>query len=216
MKGLEAFQFKLEKVPAEYKDYEAFLGNKHRSISETKEIIPFFKSHKHLSAFIASNAMALGRYDQIKYEFSLAGNFRADLVVCDSVSHRYCFIEFEDARRNSIFRKTGKGVSEWSPRFEHGFSQIVDWFCEIDDQKNTRAFRSIFGSEAIQAYGILVIGRDAFLTDHERYRLAWRCDKVLIDSHKIICLTFDQLAKDIKEGLSLYPQIYSAESQPAS
>ncbi|MFN5871539.1 MAG: hypothetical protein ACK44G_03205, partial [Aphanizomenon sp.] len=44
-------------------------------------------------------------------------------------------------------------------------------------------------------------------------RLNWRLNKVLVDSRKVICITFDQLARDMRDRLSLYPLIYEAESE---
>ena len=112
-----------------------------------------------------------------------------------------------------IFVEKGRSTSDWSPRFEHGFSQIIDWFWKIDDFKNTSLARSIFGSENIEFYGILVIGRDDFLSEVDKTRLKWRLNKVLVDSRKVICITFDQLARDMRDRLSLYPLIYEAESE---
>jgi hypothetical protein len=43
--------------------------------------------------------------------------------------------------------------------------------------------------------------------------LNWRLNKVLVDSRKVICITFDQLARDMRDRLSLYPLIYEAESE---
>ena len=94
-----------------------------------------------------------------------------------------------------------------SHRFEHGFSQIIDWFWKIDDVKNTSQFRSIFGSENIEYQGILVIGRDEFLSELEKARLKWYLNRVVVDSRKVICKTFDQLARDIRHRLSQYPKI---------
>ncbi|WP_231971643.1 hypothetical protein [Nostoc sp. NIES-3756] len=34
-----------------------------------------------------------------------------------------------------------------------------------------------------------------------------------MDSRKVTCITFDQLARDIRDRLSLYPLIYAAESE---
>ncbi|WP_313926667.1 hypothetical protein [Anabaena sp. FACHB-1237] len=48
------------------------------------------------------------------------------------------------------------------------------------------------------------MGRDAFLSDIEKIRLKWRLNKVLVDSRKIICITFDQLTRDIRDRISLY------------
>ena len=43
--------------------------------------------------------------------------------------------------------------------------------------------------------------------------MKWRLNKVLVDSRKVICITFDQLARDMRDRLSLYPLIYEAESE---
>ena len=60
------------------------------------------------------------------------GNFLSDLVVGDSVTQSYCFVEFEEAAPTSLFvSKPDISTPEWSPRFERGFSQIVD--CQIVD-----------------------------------------------------------------------------------
>ncbi|MGA2228815.1 MAG: Shedu anti-phage system protein SduA domain-containing protein, partial [Syntrophobacteraceae bacterium] len=120
---------------------------------------------------------------------------------------------FEDASRDSIFVDKGRSTYDWSPRFEHGFSQIVDWFWKIDDLKNTSQARAIFGTENVDAYGMLVIGRDAFLSSVDRARLTWRLNKVIIDSHKVICITFDQLARDLRGRINLYTVLYREEAE---
>ncbi|WP_332863611.1 Shedu immune nuclease family protein [Pannus brasiliensis] len=174
-------------------------------LKESSDILPFFRENLHLSAFLASYVPQIARIDRIKHEFTFFGDFRADLVVGDSDKKVYCFIEFEDATRTSIFiNKKNRSTPAWSPRFEQGFSQIVDWFWKIDDFKNTVQFRSVFGSETIEVYGMLIIGRDSFLTDIDKSRLNWRLNKVVVDSRKIICITFDQLARDLRNRLSLY------------
>ncbi|MBD2459341.1 DUF4263 domain-containing protein [Nostoc sp. FACHB-87] len=212
MKGLDSFTLDLKQCLYELEELENLL-NSNSVLKENQDILPFFKQRLHLSAFIGSYVPLIVRFNQIKHEFTLYGDFRADLVIGDSVNNTYCFIEFEDAAQDSIFIDKGRSTSDWSPKFEHGFSQIIDWFWKIDDFKNTSLARSIFGSENIEFYGILVIGRDAFISPIDKARLTWRLNKVLVDSRKIICITFDQLARDIRDRLSLYPLIYEAESQ---
>ncbi|AFZ26248.1 hypothetical protein Cylst_4144 [Cylindrospermum stagnale PCC 7417] len=212
MKGLDSFTIDLKKCRFELDEFEKLLLN-NSELQESKDILPLFKERLHLSAFIGSYVPDIVRFNQIKHEFSFFGDFRADLVVGDSVNNTYCFIEFEDATKDSIFVNKGRSTSDWSPRFEHGFSQIIDWFWKIDDFKNTTSSRSIFESENIEFYGILIIGRDAFISPLDKARLKWRLNKVLVDSRKVICITFDQLARDIRDRLSLYPLIYEAESE---
>jgi Domain of unknown function (DUF4263) len=212
MKGLDSFTLDLKQCLSELEDFEKLL-NTNNELKENQDILPFFQKRLHLSAFIGSYVPQIVRFNQIKYEFTLYGDFRADLVIGDSVNNTYCFIEFEDATKDSIFIDKGRSTSDWSPRFEHGFSQIIDWFWKIDDFKNTSLARSIFGIENIEFYGILVIGRDTFISPIDKARLTWRLNKVLVDSRKVICITFDQLARDIRDRLSLYPLIYEAESE---
>lgn len=212
MRGLDSFDIDIKQCWVELEEFENLLRD-NKELNERKDILPFFKERLHLSAFIGAYGTNMVRFNQIKHEFTLSGEFRADLVVGDSINNIYCFIEFEDATEDSIFVEKGRSTSDWSPRFEHGFSQIIDWFWKIDDFKNTSLARSIFGSENIEFYGILVIGRDDFLSEVDKTRLKWRLNKVLVDSRKVICITFDQLARDMRDRLSLYPLIYEAESE---
>lgn len=210
MNPLNPFDFDVIRCIAELEEFEKLLEQE--KLLESHDILPFFKRNLHLSAFVASYVAEIVRFDRIKHEFTFFGDFRADLVVGDSVNKTYCFIEFEDATQNSIFVNKGRSTSDWSPRFEHGFSQIVDWFWKLDDFKNTAQFRAIFDSDSINLYGMLIIGRDSFLSPIDKNRLRWRLNKVLIDSQKIICITFDQLARDLKDRLSLYQVSYESDS----
>ncbi|MEM9275497.1 MAG: Shedu immune nuclease family protein [Cyanobacteria bacterium P01_F01_bin.143] len=202
MRNLNPFRLSLTKCVSELDEFDKLLQNE--ELQEAKDILPFFKKNLHLSAFLGSYVPNINRFDILKHEFTFFGDFRADLVVGDSITRNYCFIEFEDATRNSIFVKKSRSTSEWSPRFEHAFSQIIDWFWKMEDFKNTTEFRSIFGSENIDFYGMLIIGRKSFLSSLDKARLEWRLNKVLIDSRKVICITFDQLAEDIRDRLQLY------------
>ena len=210
MNLLNFFDFDVIKCIAELEEFERLLEQE--ELRESHDIIPFFKGKLHLSAFVASYVAEIVRFDRIRHEFTFFGDFRADLVVGDSVNKTYCFIEFEDATQNSIFVNRGRSTSDWSPRFERGFSQIVDWFWKLDDFKNTAQYRAVFDSDSINFYGMLIIGRDSFLSPIDRNRLRWRLNKVLIDSQKIICITFDQLARDLRDRLSLYQLSYESDS----
>lgn len=205
MRGLDFCDIDIKQCWVELEEFENLLRD-NKELNERKDILPFFKERQHLSACIGWYAPD-NFCNQIKHEFTLFGDFRADLVVGDSVNNIYCFIEFEDATKDSIFINKERSTSEWSPRFGHGFSQIIDWFWKIDDVKNTSQFRSIFGTENTEYQGILVIGRDEFLSELEKARLKWYLNRVVVDSRKVICKTFDQLARDTRNRLSRYPKI---------
>jgi len=171
--------------------FRALLGRSNE-LSEANDISPFFKSHPQLASLIASIVLP-HNIDRICSEFDLFGNFRCDWAVGSIADQSYALIEFEDARRDSIFATVQKYNNQWSTRFEHGFSQIVDWFWVLDHYRDNLDFRRRFGVGHIRFHGILVIGRNKFLTHEQRQRLVWRLDRVSINTHKVSCITFDDL-----------------------
>jgi Shedu protein SduA, C-terminal len=127
------------------------------------------------------------------------------VAVGDSQSHQYCFIEFEDATRDSIFKKKGKKATlDWSDRFEHGCSQIIDWLLWLENQKNTNSYLQLFGVGEVHYIGLLKIGRDKFLADPSlRQRLTWRSEQVVVCSRKLHCITFDKLYQDLTSKMAV-------------
>jgi hypothetical protein len=128
--------------------------------------------------------------------------FRADYVVCDADRERFLFIEFEDARQDSIFAVKSDGQTgttyQWSRRFEDGFSQIVDWHFRIEDYRRTSKLQEHFGSDSIVFQGVLIIGRDRFLESQgTRSRFDWRIANTNIHSRPIHCFTFDKLYREM-------------------
>lgn len=174
-------------------------------LEERRDILPFFRERRHLSAFIGSYSPYVSDYDQLAYEYSLFGDFSCDLVAGHSQARSYCFVEFEDARRDSIFvTRKGRSTPEWSSRFEHGFSQLVDWFWKLDDAGPSAEFRHRFGPRQPYILGMLVVGRDHALHHREQHRLDWRLARVVVDSKPVLCLTYDQLLAQLDKRLERY------------
>lgn len=74
-------------------------------------------------------------------EIPILNKYRADFVVADVDREEFCFIEFEDAKKASIFRTVmNKKTStySWSYRFEHGASQVIDWYAHIENHFHTQ------------------------------------------------------------------------------
>ena len=116
MKNFSAFEFKPISCRRELAELQKILQSG-RALSESDDILPFFRKRQHLSASIGTLHPRIVRTDLIAYEYDIFGDFAADLVVGDSVTKAYCFIEFERADQNSIFvTKQGKNTPEWSPR----------------------------------------------------------------------------------------------------
>jgi hypothetical protein len=180
------------------------LLNSKKALSERNDIQPFFKARPQISAFIGSYMRDIGPATDFAFEYPVHGDFAADLVVGDRANRRFCVVEFEDGRADSIFKRaSGKSMSEWSQRFEHGFSQLVDWFTLLDDLKNSKRFQKDFGPNHIRFSALLVIGRDEGVNAYDRIRLDWRTEKVLVDSHPVECVTFDGLHEHMDRHLRL-------------
>src|ERR1700676_5160272 len=86
------------------------------------------------------------------------------------------------------------------------FSQLVDWCYTLDDFKKTDRFARDFGHGHITFIALLILGRNAGVSDADRNRLRWRTEKVRVDSHTIECLTFDDLYEYLERRMSFYPQ----------
>jgi hypothetical protein len=178
------------------------------SLSEQDDILPFFRKRRQLSAFIGTFSPDLGPAPQLGFEFPFLGDFAADIVLGDRARGEFCVVELEDDRPESIFTRAGKKATrEWSRRFDHGFSQLVDWFYALDDLKRTERFTRDFGHGHVKFFGLLVIGRSAGLSESERSRLRWRTEKVRVNSHAISCLTFEDLHDYLTQRINFYPDV---------
>jgi hypothetical protein len=205
-KNLEPVTFKAAECRRDLAAFRKLLQSK-TQLAERRDIQRFFKKRKQLSAFIGTSHPDIGPAPLLGYEFPFMGDFAADIVLGNKQKGAFCVVEFEDGKANSIFRKPlKKATTEWSPRFEHGFSQLVDWFYSLDDFKKTERFARDFGHGHVTFLGLLVVGRTSALSDSDRNRLRWRTEKVRVDSHAIECLTYDDLYENLKWRMSAYPQ----------
>jgi antiviral defense system Shedu protein SduA len=205
MKTFEPLVFDPARCLKEVGELRKWLGRR-AQLDEQKHIRPFFRKRRHLSAFIASYSSNVIRFDRIAFEYPLFGDFSCDLAIGDSVKKAYCFVEFEDAGPNSLFVKQAKKATrEWSPRFDHGCSQVIDWFYKLEDMKKSHDFAARFGAPSISCTGILIIGRDQFLLSGEKERLDWRRNNVVVASQTVQCVTFDGLVEDLEARLTTFP-----------
>lgn len=199
MKNFENPHLDTKVLKSELKEFKDLLIAR-LELNERNDILTFFQQRRHLSTYIGTFVPNMKYFDRIAFEYELYGDFSADLVVGDSKSKIYLFIEFEAGTNKALFRKKGKKATpEWSPNFERGFSQIVDWFWALDGYRYTPDFRSTFGSSEAKIFAMLVCGRDSVLGPAEQQRLEWREDKVVVNSNRIFCLTYDELSQELSE-----------------
>ena len=167
MKSLEKITFDAKRAKRELLDLGSLLAAR-SALDERREIKPVFRKSPQLAAFLGTYAPNVVPADRLAYEFQIAGDFGADIVVGNHATNTYCMIELEDARRNSVFATSkSRSTMYWSSRFEHGFSQLVDWFWKLDDIKKTVQFANIFGHGHARFHGLLIIGRLDGLEDND-------------------------------------------------
>jgi hypothetical protein len=164
-----------------------------------------FKPRSHLRALIGQYNPLLASPDRLAWEYPIFGDFRCDFAVGDAARAAYTFVEYEDARPNSLFVKQGKKATRaWSPRFDSGYGQIIDWFYKLQVMTNTPDMEARFGKRAIRYVGVLIIGREQHMTVGERLRLEWRQEHVAVNSKHVVCVTYDQLIDDLLFRLDNY------------
>jgi hypothetical protein len=206
MKEFKTVAFDAAKVRTDLESFGKLVKSRPR-LAEREVLQPFFKKRVHLSAFMATYALDLGPSTHLAYEFPFLGDFAADIIVGNREQGEYLVVELEDGAPDSVFTKVrGKSTKEWSRRFDHGYSQLIDWFSCLDDYRQTAKFIDEFGAGYIAFYGLLVAGRNQGMTEGERRRLRWRSKNVVVNSQPVTCITFDDLYEDLHRRLTLYTQ----------
>jgi hypothetical protein len=182
--------------------FERLLTSKDE-LREREDVLPFFRQHEQLAVLMGMFNSRISWVDRIAWEFDIFGDFACDLAVGEKDRGAYCLIEFEDAASNSVFQKQGeKATREWGKRFDHGYSQAIDWAHKLDDLKRTNSMLARFDQHEITYEMVLIAGRDKHLDAGEKRRLDWRSDNVLVGNKKVLCMTFDG-APEPAEGAAL-------------
>jgi hypothetical protein len=145
-------------------------------LGEKADILPFFRQNRHLAAYLGYANNYLVSPGLLGIEHNLLG-FRCDIAIGDSTTGQFTLVELEDAAADSIFRRPNRNRAypQWSPRFEEGFSQLVDWALRIDQERQPSVtLEPIFGTPDPKIHYLLVIGRDHWLDAAGSARLNWR------------------------------------------
>jgi hypothetical protein len=207
MAQLKTFALDKLQAKAELGAFKALLDGK-SDLGEAGDLLPFFDANEQLCALMSMYNPRIIDYHNISIarEFSGFGDHRADLVIGDVKNQEFCFVELEDAKSTSIFSTaSAKSTPDWSPRYEHGFSQLIDWILWIENNKGNTAFKGRFRAASIRYNMMLVIGRDRHLVDPAlRERFDWRSDSVVVASKKVLCITYDKLYDDLSTRLKVF------------
>lgn len=207
MKNLQSLVFNATQCRHEWNEFSTLLKSKPK-LYERKDVLPFFKKRHHLSTLICNYFPKIISADRFAHEFTIYGDFIADLVIGDSKKNRYVLVEFENGAPDSIFKTKGKKATpDWAPRFEGAYSQLVDWLWKLEDMRNTNDFRHTFGNSRATFQGLIVIGKDMALSPQEQDRLEWRMNKTVVDTNAISVVSFNQLEEDFDDWLTRFHRV---------
>ncbi|MBI2604447.1 MAG: DUF4263 domain-containing protein [Deltaproteobacteria bacterium] len=139
----------------------------------------------------------------VSFKGSRSGGLaRTDFAVGDSTSRHFVLVEFENAVENSVFkiknRDAKKLIPEWSARFEHGFSQLVDWTWIMTESRQAPVIKAAFRGEVKGWTLLLVAGRKGKISSQELERLEWRTAHAAVQGRKVHHVTFDELYEDLR------------------
>ncbi|HEV3343597.1 MAG TPA: Shedu anti-phage system protein SduA domain-containing protein, partial [Pirellulales bacterium] len=138
---LEPVTFDPPTFRQELNEFDTLLKS-NSDLKEREDIVPFFKTRKHLTAYIGTLYLRVAVATEVCFEFDISGNFAADVLLGSRAANQFCIVEFEPGEEDAIFKKQNRKNPEWSARFEHAFSQIVDWFWALEDQRGSQDFRT--------------------------------------------------------------------------
>ena len=95
MKDFKTIVYDATKVRKELAEFDSLLKSR-LSLSERKDLIPFFRKREQLSAFMGTYALNIGPGTHLAYEFPFLGDFAADIIVGNRDQGEYLVIELED------------------------------------------------------------------------------------------------------------------------
>src|SRR5213080_687514 len=114
MKRFEDVLFTASQCKRELDQFGELLAREN-ALLERKDLKPFFEAARQLSAFIGTYVSDIGPADLLAYEFQIAGDFAADVLVGNRQSQTFCMIELEEATSQDIFAGGGRrSTTEWS------------------------------------------------------------------------------------------------------
>jgi len=199
MSSFESIKFDLKLADTELTSFKAWLAGVN-FVSETA-IVAEIKARRHMACLLAST-LGLPAPDMIKFELTLKGMFRTDLVLGNDGQRKFGLIEFEDAEKNSIFKRGTTQYRYWAPRLEHGFGQILDWAWVRSDHPNDSVLVRGFGGPITASAYAVICGRDASLRDDVEWkRFRHRRDHLKVEGQPALVLTYDEMIRNMEDNL---------------
>ena len=204
MKRLQKIDIDIRLVESKLKEFKTLL-EKNDSIKESV-FLTFFKQCPDLLCIIGEINLRVSRSDLYASELDIFGYFRVDFAVGDSNRGQYLLIELEGADDNIFYQRAQKSKREWHRVFNVGYNQLFDWFWLLEDFEHTKDFQDTFPNFS-SFTGLLIIGRDKYLTNEEKRRIEWRQNKSLFDSNRILLATYDELYEELDNHINALKKV---------
>lgn len=197
----ETITFDLKAAEIELNSFKVWLAGK-SFVGET-EIVAEIAARRQMSCLLGA-ILGIPPADRIKFELTMKGIFRTDLVLGNSASQIFALIEFEPAERTSVFKRGTAQYRYWGSALEHGFGQIIDWAWVRDDHPNDTILHATFGGPIKKSAFAVVCGRSAGISaGMEQQRFDHRRHLVGIAGHSAQIMTYDEMVQKMDEHLAL-------------
>ena len=170
-------------------------------VGET-EIVNEIKARPQMACLLGS-VLNIPAPDLIKFELTMKGIFRTDLVLGNDSARAFALIEFEPAEATTLFKRGTGQYRYWGSLLEHGFGQVIDWAWVCDDHPNDTVLENSFGGKIARSAFAVIAGRDdGIVGPMEQRRFDHRRHLVAIGGHHAQIMTYDDMVRRMDESLT--------------
>jgi len=201
MSVFDPINFDLNAADLQLQSFKGWLAGK--TFIGEKEIVAEIAARPQMACLLGA-VLGIPPADLIKFELSMKGIFRTDLVLGNDHARTFALIEFEPAEKTSLFKRGTAQYRCWGSPLEHGFGQIVDWAWVRDDHPNDTILHSTFGGAIAKSAFAAICGRDAGIDGAmEQSRFDHHRHLVTIAGHSAQIMTYDDMVQKMDETLAL-------------
>lgn len=154
-------------------------------------------------ACLLGSVLRIPAPDLIKFELTMKGIYRTDLVLGNDHARAFGLIEFEPAEANTLFKRGTAQYRYWGSPLEHGFGQVIDWDWVRADHPDDTLLENTFGGAIAKSAYAVIAGRDVGIVGPmERKRFEHRRHLVAIGGQHAQIMTYDDMVRRMDETLT--------------
>lgn len=173
-----------------------------KSFIGENDIVNEIKARPQMACLLGS-VLNIPAPDLIKFELTMKGIYRTDLVLGNDQARAFALIEFEPAEKTTLFKKGTAQYRYWGSGLEHGFGQIIDWAWVRDDHPNDTIMENSFGGKIKKSAFAVIAGRnDGISGSLEQSRFDYRRHLVAVGGHHAQIMTYDDMIRRMDESLT--------------